>query len=190
MKAPHTFPRPDFVPVEPKVGEPWSREYNQYDEGARYFYRYSAHDLTLFWTAPTIAEITGLRDADVEVGLFSHGPAAFLLYKIKNVCEWSDASFNVHLVPEADRELPEEAPGDRARFKLTLVDAEDGIVRARRILSLDKVMTQALKHTMREQADAPFNRLIHDAAVAEVHARYQDSDALAAVAEVVEPALG
>ena len=190
MQAPHTFPRPDHVPAEPAVGEPWSAEFKRYDEGVRYVYRYGAHELTLFWIAPTLAEITGLRDADVEVGLFSHGPAAFLLYKVKNVCEWSDASFNVHLVPQGELELPAEAPGDRARLKLTLVDAEDGIVRSRRILSLDKVMTQALKHAMREQAATPFNRLIYDAAVQEVHARYQDSDALAAVAEVVEAALG
>lgn len=39
-------------------------------------------------------------------------------------------------------------------------------------------------------SDLPFNRLIYDAAIAEVHARYRDSDALAAVAEVVEPAFG
>lgn len=190
MSTPHTFPAPGFVPKEPAVGEPWSSEFNQYDEGVRYLYRHGAHDLTLFWPAPTPAEVAGLRDADVEIGLFSHGPAAFLLYKIKNVCEWSDAAFNTHLVPAGDLELPNEEPGDRARLKLTLVDADDGIVRARRILSLDKVMTQALKHAMREQAAAPFNRLVYDAAIAEVHARYRDSDALAAVAEVVEPAFG
>ncbi len=190
MTTLHTFPRPDFLPPEPGVGERWSAEFNCYDEGVRYVYRFGAHELTLFWPAPTQEEITGLRDADVEVGLFSHGPAAFLLYKIRNVCEWSDASFNVHRVPEEERELPDEAPGDRARLKLTLVDAEDGIVRSRRILSLDKVMTQALKHCLREQAALPFNRLIYDAAVQEVHTRYPDSDALALAAEVVEVALG
>ena len=190
MTAPHIFARPDFLPKEPAIGERWSAEHNRYDEGVRYVYRFGAHELTLFWAAPTPVEVVGLRDADVEVGLFSYGPAAFLLYKAKNVCEWSDASFNAHLVPEAERELPNEVPGDRARLKITLVDAEDGIVRARRILSLDKVMTQALKHTLREQMAASFNRLIYDAAVQDVHARYQDSDALAAVAEVVEPALG
>ena len=190
MKQPHTFPRPDVVPADPRVGEPWSERYSQFDEGVRYFYRHGAHDLTLFWNAPTPAEVAGLRNNDVEVALFSHGPAAFFLYKINHVCEWSDASFNVHLVPAEEQELPDEAPGDRARLKLTLVDAEDGIVKARRILSLDKVMTQALKHAMKEQAAAPFNRIIYDAAVAEVHDRYKDSDALAAVAEVVEAALG
>jgi hypothetical protein len=189
-KAPHTFPRPEFIAPEPKVGERWSERHTRYDEGVRYVYRYGAHELTLFWNAPTLGEVQGLRDARVTVGLFTHGPAAFLLYKIEQVCEWSDAAFNVHLVPEAERELPREATGDRARLKIALVNAEDGIVVARRLVSLDKVMTQALKHCMQEQMATPFNRVLYDAAVAEVHSRYADSDALAKVAEVVEDCLG
>ena len=43
---------------------------------------------------------------------------------------------------------------------------------------------------MAGQAASPFNRLVYDAAVQEVFGRYADGDALAAVAEVVEPALG
>jgi hypothetical protein len=190
MKEPHTFVRPEFAPAEPGVGERWSAEHTQYDEGVRYLYRNGAHELTLFWNAPTGAEVQGLRDADVEVGLFTHGPAAFLLYKIKEVCEWSDAAFNIHLVPIEERELPQEATGDRARLKITLVNAEDGIVLARRLVSLDKVMTQALKHAMHQQAATPFNRILYDAAVQDVHSRYADSDALVRVAEVVEPCLG
>lgn len=189
-KEPHTFERPEFVSPDPRVGERWSEAHAKYDEGVRYLYRHGAHELTLFWNAPTVGEVQGLRDADVEVGLFTHGSAAFLLYKIKDVCEWSDAAFNAHLVPEGERELPNEATGDRARLKITLVNAEDGIVMARRLVSLDKVMTQALKHCMREQMAAPFNRVLYDAAVTEVHSRYADSDALVKVAEVVEPCLG
>ncbi len=189
-KEPHTFERPDFIAPEPKVGERWSEQHTQYDEGVRYVYRYGAHELTLFWTGPTVAEVQGLMGADIEVGLFTHGSAAFLLYKIKDVCEWSDAAFNVHLVPAEDRELPVESTGDRARLKITLVNAEDGIVQARRLVSLDKVMTQALKHCMQEQMATPFNRVLYDAAVTDVHSRYGDSDALVQVAEVVEPCLG
>lgn len=189
-KEPHTFARPEFVAAEPQVGERWSERHTQYDEGVRYVYCQGAHELTLFWNGPTPGEVQGLRGAAVEVGLFTHGAAAFLLYKIKDVCEWSDAAFNAHLVPAEERELPQEATGDRARLKITLVNADDGIVMARRIVSLDKVMTQALRHCMQEQMATPFNRVLYDAAIAEVHARYADSDALVKVAEVVEACLG
>ena len=172
------------------VGEVYSPEHARYDEGARYAYTGGAHELILFWNSPTQAEVEGFRMQPMEVALFTHGPATFLLYKIKDVCEWSDVAFNVHLVPEAQRELPNEIAGDRARFKMILVDADDGVIRAKRIVSLDKVMTQAMKHTMHEQFAGAFNRFIYDAAVQEVYGRYADSDALVSVAEVVEPALG
>jgi hypothetical protein len=172
------------------VGEVYSPEHARYDEGARYAYTGGAHELILFWNSPTQAEVEGFRMQPMEVALFTHGPAAFLLYKIKDVCEWSDVAFNVHLVPEVQRELPNEIAGDRARFKMILVDADDGVIRAKRIVSLDKVMTQAMKHTMHEQFAGAFNRFIYDAAVQEVYGRYADSDALVSVAEVVEPALG
>ena len=173
-----------------QVGEVFDPAYNRYDEGARYVYAGEGHELVLFWRGPTRAEVHGFRLQPVQLGLFSHGPAAFLLYRIENVCEWSDVAFNLHLAPQAERELPREEPGDRGRLRMILVDAEDGVVRAKRIVSLDKVMTQALRHAMTEQAAAPFNRLLYDAAVHDVHARYRDSDALAAVADVVEAALG
>ncbi|TCS72656.1 hypothetical protein EDC61_10467 [Sulfuritortus calidifontis] len=186
----HTFQRPDVAKLGPQVGEVYSAAHNRYDEGARYSYSDQAHDLVLFWAGPTRTEIEGLRDQPVEVGLFSHGPAAFLLYKIQNVCEWSDVAFNVQLVPEAERELPAEPPGERGRLRITLVNADDGIVVAKRLVSLDKVMTQALRHVMQEQAAQPFNRLLYDAAVQEVHGRFADSDAMVQAAEVVEATLG
>jgi hypothetical protein len=190
MNHNHTFLRPETVSDSRQVGEVYSSEHNRYDEGARYVYRKGAHELTLFWRQPAAAEIEGLRSAPVEVGLYSHGPAAFLLYRIENVCDWSDVAFNVNLVPEDERVLPDEPTGERARLILTLVDADDGIIRARRLVSLDKVMTQALKHMMQEQAGQPFVRFLYDAAVQETHAQFADSDALAAAAEVIEPALG
>ena len=186
----HTFTRPDLPDDSRRIGEAYSPEHNRYDEGVRYLYRNGAHDLTLFWTSPSPAEINGLRDQPVTVGLYNHGPAAFLLYKIDDVCEWSDAAFNVHLIPEAERELPQEPTGERARLIVTLVDAADGIVKGRRLVSLDKIMTQALRHTMAEQAKAPFVRPLYDIAVQESHSRFPDTDAMAQAAEVIEATLG
>ena len=141
MAPVHTFPRPKTLPETRHVGERWSPEHSCCDEGARYVYRDGAHEPTLFWNGPTKAGVNGFWFKPVEVGLHVQGAAAFLLYKIQDVCEWSDVAFNVHLVPEAKWALPQEAAGDRARLRLTLVDAGDGIVRAKRIVSLDKVIT-------------------------------------------------
>lgn len=186
----HTFTRPDLPADSRRIGEAYSPDHNRYDEGVRYLYHDGAHELTLFWPNPSAAEIKGLRDQPVTAGLYSHGPAAFLLYKIADVCEWSDVAFNVHLIPEDERELPQEPTGERARLILTLVDATDGIIKGRRLVSLDKVMTQALRHVMTEQARAPFVRPLYDIAVQETHARFPDTDAMAEAAEIVEATLG
>jgi hypothetical protein len=186
----HTFTRPNMPDDSRRIGEPFSPEHNRYDEGVLYVYRNGGHELTLFWPEPTSAEITGLRDQPIMVGLYSHGPAAFLLYKIQDVCEWSDAAFNVHLVPDDERELPSEPTGERARLTVTLVDASTGIIKGRRLVSLDKLMTQALRHAMTEQAAAPFVRPLYDIAVQETHARFPDTDAMAQAAEAIEATLG
>jgi hypothetical protein len=190
MSKIHTFTRPELPADSRRVGEAYSPGHNRYDEGVRYLYRNGAHDLTLFWSNPSSAEINGLRDQPVTIGLYSHGPAAFLLYKIADVCEWSDAAFNVHLVPDAERELPEEPTGERARLIITLVDASDGIIKGRRLVSLDKIMTQALRHVMAEQIKAPFVRPLYEIAIQETYARFPDTDAMAQAAEVVEATLG
>jgi hypothetical protein len=190
MREIHTFVRPEVPSTLPKVGERYAPGFNRFDEGARYVYANGAHDLTLFWSDPSPAETFGLRDQPIEVALYTNGPAAFLLYKIQDVCEWSDVAFNVQLLPESERELPAEQPGDRARLIVTLVDAADGVVKGRRLVSLDKVMTQALRHVMTEQADTAFVRPLYDVAVQETHARFPDTDAMVRAAEVVEPTLG
>lgn len=186
----HTFTRPDVETDAHPVGSVYSELHNKYDEGARYAYRQGAHDLVLFWKDPTPAEVAGVRDQPIEVGLYSNGPVGFLLYKIKDVCEWSDVAFNVHLVDAAERELPTEPTGERGRLRVTLVDADTGIIKAKRLVSLEKISTQALRHSMQEQAERPFVRTLYDIAIQETYARFADTDAMAEAAEITEPTHG
>jgi len=186
----HEFARPEVEGDARKVGEPYLADYTRYDEGARYTYYKEAHDLVLFWNQPSAAETAGFRDRPISVGLYVYGAAAFLLYRIEDVCEWSDVAFNVQRQPEAERELPHEPTGERGRLRLTLVDAGDGLIKAKRLVSLDKVMTQALRHVMQEQATRPFVQPLYDLAIQETYARFPDSDAMAAAAEVIEATLG
>lgn len=190
MSHVHEFARPEVEGDARKVGEPYLADYTHYDEGARYTYYKEAHDLVLFWNRPSAAEVAGFRDQPVRVGLYVNGAAAFLLYKIDSVCEWSDVAFNAQRVPEAERELPNEPTGERGRLRLTLVNAGDGLIKAKRLVSLDKVMTQALRHVMREQMARPFVQPLYDLAIKETYAQFPDSDAMAEAAELIEATLG
>lgn len=186
----HTFPRPAVETDPRQVGTPYSTEYNRYDEGARYLYSQGAHELTLFWPQPTAHEINGFRLQPIEIALYSDAALAVLLYRIDGICEWSDVSFHVQRIPENERELPQEPTGERARLRLFLVDCDTGLISARRLVSLDKVMTQALRHVMHDQAQTGFDPLRYDLALQQIHARFPDSDALLKIAEFQEMTLG
>jgi hypothetical protein len=69
----HTFPRPEIVVDTRQVGDVYSNVHNKYDEGTRYTYRNGAHDLVLFWSQPTVAEIQGVRSEPVELALYTQG---------------------------------------------------------------------------------------------------------------------
>lgn len=186
----HSFQRPEPNADPRRVGAPWSAAHNRYDEGARFLYQDEAYELALFWQSPSEAEARGFAMAPIELALYSVPPAAFLLYKIAGVCEWSDVAFNAHRVPESERQMPQEPPGERARMRLFLVDANTGLIAARRLVGLEKIMTQALKNEFSQQLAAGFNELLYEAAVQSTHARLADGDAMLKLADIHEPAHG
>lgn len=186
----HTFARPEIDADPRQIGTPYAPGYTRFDEGSRYLYNQGAHELSLFWSQPSATEIAGFRDRPIEVALYPDAALALLLYRIDQICEWSDVAFHYQRVPETERELPEEPTGERGRLRLFLVDCDTGLIVARRLVSLDKVMTQALRHTWHAQAGSHFDPLQYDLALQQIHARFPDSDALVRVAEVQEMALG
>ena len=99
-------------------------------------------------------------------------------------------AFNVLQRPADQRELPDQPTGERARLLLTLVDSDNGLIRAKRMVSLDKVMTQALRHVMTEQAAMPFDAAAYQRALQLTHARFPDSAQMAEAAEFLEACLG
>lgn len=46
-------------------------------------------------------------------------------------------------------------PGSRAPLQMTLINADSGIILAKRMLSIGPAMTQALRHTLQEQMQTP-----------------------------------
>jgi hypothetical protein len=169
-----------------QIGEVYSPEHTEYSEATQYSYHDGVHDLVLFWRAPTAEEMAGFRSQPVEFALYVQQPVLFLLFRIVDVCEWSDVAYNVHLLSEVV--VPTNPPGDRARVQLTLVDASNGIVRAKRVVGMGPSMTQAMRHTLEEQTALPFSRFDYEALVQQAYARYPDSDAMLKDAWLAESA--
>lgn len=190
MREMHTFSRPAISDDPRQVGQRWSLSHSHYNEGARFIYHDGAYELTLFWSAVSDRETNGFRTQPLELALYEDAPCAFLLYRIDQICEWSDVAFNFHRMPETERSLPAEPPGERGRLLLFLVDCDSGLIRARRFAVIDKVMTQALRHSLLQQAETACDAIRYDATVVQTHARFPDSDALAKAADIQEYTLG
>jgi hypothetical protein len=171
-----------------QVGEVYSPDHTSYSEATQYCYRDGVHDLVLFWTNPTADEVSGFRTRPVEFALYVQQPVLFLLYRIEDICEWSDVAYNVHQLPAQEQAVPVNPAGDRARVQMTLVDAGNGIIQAKRVVGMGPAMTQAMCHTLHEQTQLPYSRFDYEALVQQAYARYADSDAMLKDAWLAEAA--
>lgn len=171
-----------------QVGEIYSSKHTEYSEATQYCYYNGMHDLALFWSRPTLKETNGFLKQSVELALHVEQSVLFLLYRINDICEWSDVAFNIHQLSAEEREIPSEPPATHAKLQMTLVNADSGIILAKRMLSIGPALTQALRHTLQDQMQTPCSRLQYEAQVKQAYARYPDSDALLKSAWMTETA--
>ena len=160
------------------VGEIYSSKHTEYSEATQYCYYNGMHDLALFWNRPTQKEINGFLSQPVELAVHVERSVLFLLYRIVDICEWSDVAYNIHQLRADEVVVPAEISGNCARVQMTLVNADSGIILAKRMLSISPPMTQALRHTLQEQLQTPLSRFEYEAQVQDAYARYPDSDAM------------
>jgi len=168
------------------VGEIYSSKHTEYSEATQYYYHNDVHDLALFWSAPTLEEISGFLEQAVQISLYVEKSILFLLYRIVDVCEWSDVAFNIHQLRDDAKAVPATPTGTRAQLQITLVNADNGIILAKRMLSIGPTMAQALRHTLQEQMQTPCSRFEYEAQVRQTYARLTDSDAMLKEAWMME----
>lgn len=171
------------------VGEIYSSKHSEYSEATQYCYYNGIHDLALFWARPTLKEINGFLSQPVELALYVEQSVLFLLFHIADTCEWSDVAFNIQQLRAEEQFVPSEKPGSLAQIQLTLVNADTGVILAKRMLRIAPAMTQALRHTLQEQLQIPCSRLQYETQVKQAYARYPDSDAMLKNAWMMEAAI-
>jgi hypothetical protein len=171
-----------------QIGETYSSQHSEYSEATQYCYYNGMHELTLFWSRPTLKEKNGFLSQPVELALHIEESVLFLLYRIVDICEWSDVAFNIHQLRDSEKTIPADRPGQRGNIRITLVNADNGIIVAKRMLSISPVMTQALRHSLQEQFNIPCPRSEYDAVVQKVYAHYPDSSAILEDAWMMEVA--
>jgi len=171
-----------------KVGELYNPKVKQWPEGTQYNFRRGQHELLLFFAGPSAREVTAVRNGEAEFALYAEGPLLVLLYRFGAPGEgvpWSDATYAWHLAEPAERDLPSAdlEARFRALLQVMLIDADSGVLRAIRALSLGHEFTVALHGAIRAQAAQPWDSAAFDRAVDRLYARYQTTEELLAVAQ-------
>lgn len=155
----------DCMPLERRslpvyrVGEPLRRGRGQWPTGTQYTYGPGGHELTLF--RPDIDEriVQDVRCGEAEFAIITRPSVIVLAYRFGHSIPWGDAPYCWHFQPAHWRAIPdlEASPELRALIWISLVDANDGIIRAQRGMTLSPEFTNVLHSAIRAQAGEPFD---------------------------------
>lgn len=168
------------------VGALYHPDRRRWPEGAEYNCRKGQHELRLCFARPSDVEVAAVGRGESEFGLLVQGEVFFFLYKFGSGADfpWSDAPFQLHLLPAAERVVPpvELPPEKCAALTVILIDAATGIIQALRYVALGHDFSVALHRAIAAQAAAPFDPRTLDAAIAAAYGRYEHSEEMAAQA--------
>lgn len=138
------------------VGQAYNPKIASWPESAEYNFRAGQHELLLFFNRPNEEEIASVKSGLAHFAFAAEAGAIILLYRFEPAIPWGDAAFTIHLLPEAERQLPGElaTPETRAILNTVLIDASDGIIRAMRTVTLSPDFTRKLHRAITDQAAA------------------------------------
>lgn len=120
-----------------------------------YNYTTNGHELRLFWNQMAKQEIMEVKKGRAEFALFIDQRVMWLCFKFGTM-PWSDQPFNIQLVPQDIRALPQELEANqRASLVILLVDADTGILKAIRSLTFSPAFSVALHKAISEQCREP-----------------------------------
>lgn len=176
------------VPVSPvytlSVGELYLPGTTSWPEAVEYNYFSNTHELRFFLKNPTRYVTEVIRKMPVQLGLYTQDDIILLVYRFtdykKHLIPVNGYSpFSIHLVPDNMRTLPViRADAEQEEvLRIHLVDADTGILKAARTVTLSHEFSSALCSAIIDQA----NRLLTDdynERLQELDRRYPDNESL------------
>jgi hypothetical protein len=154
-----------------EVGQLYHPGRTTWPEAVTYQYRQDHHELLLFWPDPSAHEVEQVRSGAASFGVYWESPALFLVVQLGGMSPM-DAVYSWHLVATAERTLPAHLqPETTIALPVILIDAETGIVRVIRLLSLATPTATQLNEAIHAQAKLPWDERAYDAAIGRVYAQ-------------------
>jgi hypothetical protein len=154
------------------VGTPYSPTRTRWPEAIEYNYRSGAHELRMFLTGLTEADIAAVARGPMRVAVFVDQPVIMLITRFEGVTDYSDSPYTIHMVPEDERTPPSDVEVDqRQLLQIILVAAETGIIRALRVVALNETLSRRLHEAIRTQLATPFDQEAYDRKLAAISRR-------------------
>ena len=171
-----------------QVGHPYISGRTHWPEQSEYNYYRGQHELRLFWANPSADEVRGVRKGPAHFALYIEGPVIMMLYQFERACDWSDAPYSIHLVPQEHRTAPpvSAGPETRALLQVLLVDAATGVLRAIRAITLSPPFTAALHRAIDAQMHSTWDSGAYDQSLRSIYAKYPQSSDMLRAATIIE----
>lgn len=157
-----------------QVGQLYEAGQDKLEEKIVYRLDKDGHGLVIIKAGIAAREVENIEHGSVKLGLYIDGPIIFLLFKF-GTSSWNDAPYSWHTVPRDLRAYPVEVT-DAGILTVTLVDAEDGLVRAVRKVALTPEFADTLNEAITIQANGSFNGLSYAKHINSVYNQYTTED--------------
>lgn len=164
-----------------EVGKIYNPNRTSYREGAFYQCTGGTHWLEKFFSSPTSKEIESIKKGVHQFAFHYEKDVILFLFRFFPSFNWSDSPFSIHLVRPENHRIQ---PVDRNRnsempvINVPLVDAETGILKAYRVISLKLDFANALEDAILDQLSKPFDLEKYDRSLSEIYALYPTSEDL------------
>lgn len=172
------------------VGSPYLPGRDQLPPGFEYTFRGGAHQLLLVVDNLRRSETEDIAHGSCEFAVAVHQPVTFFLWRFGTSFPWSDSPYSYWMLPDNERQPPRAWNHGEPHAVLTvvLVEAETGLVRALRAVSLSPALTTALHLAIHQQVtDGWSGAHEYDQALMATYSRYPTTEALLQTAQVRAP---
>lgn len=170
-----------------QVSHPYHPDRKVWPQASQLNWRGGELELVLFFDRPSRHEVEAVRVGRSEFALYDADDLVVVSYRFdgkRATVPWSDAPYQWHLVPVADRVLPPEPEAmtteTRVGLHVVLVNAMGGLIEALRLVTLSPEFTQALFAAIRRQAERPYDTTTYDRTLDTLYRRYTSEQLVAA----------
>jgi hypothetical protein len=138
-----------------EIGKLYVSGKTQWPETIEYNYDANGHTILICLRSPTSKEVQGLKNDSLDLALHYADRIPTLLWRVGEKGQslpWSDCAFNWYLVPPERRQIPEIIQdGQQALLNILLVDADTGILKVFRVISMPTKFSRSLVEAILEQ---------------------------------------